>query len=75
MLQTTVQPDSPADGKTLGELDLKGMAPLARSRKGRWQYRPRGRTRLMEGDRLLLIGRSDSAEHLQWLFGEQEYED
>lgn len=75
VLQTTVQPDSPADGKTLGELDLKGMAPLARSRQGRWQYRPRGRTRLMEGDRLLLIGRSDSAEHLQWLFGEEEYED
>lgn len=74
VMRVTVQEDSPADGKSLGELDLRGMTPLAFSRRGRWTYRPRGRTLLQPGDWLILIGPSDTVEHLEWMFGDQEGE-
>ncbi len=71
----TVREKAPADNSSLGELDLRGMNPLAFSRRGRWIYRPRGRTILQEGDRLILIGPSEAVEHLEYLFGEEEPED
>ena len=75
VLQVTVHDGSPAEGRSLAELDLRGMTPLAFSRRGRWIYRPRGRTLLESGDRLILIGPSDTVEHLQWMFGDEESED
>lgn len=74
VMRVTVQEASPADDKSLGELDLRGMTPLAFSRRGRWTYRPRGRTMLQAGDWLILIGPSDTVEHLEWMFGDQEGE-
>lgn len=74
VMRVTVQEASPADDKSLGELDLRGMTPLAFSRRGRWIYRPRGRTMLQAGDWLILIGPSDTVEHLEWMFGDQESE-
>jgi uncharacterized protein with PhoU and TrkA domain len=71
----TVHELSPAENKSLGELDLRGMSPLAFSRRGRWIYRPRGRTLLQAGDRLILIGPSDAVEHLEILFGDEGEED
>ena len=74
VMRVTVTDASPADDKSLGELDLRGMTPLAFSRRGRWIYRPRGRTLLQTGDWLILIGPSDTVEHLEWMFGDQEGE-
>jgi len=74
VMRVTVQEASPADDKSLGELDLRGMNPLAFSRRGRWIYRPRGRTMLQAGDWLILIGPSDTVEHLEWMFGDQQGE-
>ncbi len=74
VMRVTVQEASPADDKSLGELDLRGMTPLAFSRRGRWTYRPRGRTMLQAGDWLILIGPSETVEHLEWMFGDQEGE-
>jgi uncharacterized protein with PhoU and TrkA domain len=71
----TVHEQAPAENKSLGELDLRGMSPLAFSRRGRWIYRPRGRTVLQSGDRLILIGPSDAVEHLEYLFGDEGEED
>ena len=75
VLQVTVHDGAPVDGRSLAELDLRGMAPLAFSRRGRWIYRPRGRTLLESGDRLILIGPSDAVEHLEWMFGDEGEED
>lgn len=69
--QVCVTQGSPAEDKILGSLDLRGMVPLAFSRRGRWIYRPRGRTGLQVGDRLILIGPSDTVDHLAWLFGDE----
>ncbi|HEU4866131.1 MAG TPA: TrkA C-terminal domain-containing protein [Actinomycetota bacterium] len=74
VMRVTVMESSPADDKSLGELDLRGMTPLAFSRRGRWIYRPRGRTMLQAGDWLILIGPQDTVEHLEWMFGDQEGE-
>jgi len=71
----TVHELAPVENKSLGELDLRGMNPLAFSRRGRWIYRPRGRTILQAGDRLILIGPSDAVEHLEHLFGDEGAED
>lgn len=75
VMRVSVNEGSPAENKTLGELDLRGMSPLAFSRRGRWTYRPRGRTGLQAGDRLILIGPSETVEHLEWLFGDEDPED
>lgn len=75
VMQVTVHDGSAAEGRSLGELDLRGMSPLAFSRRGRWTYRPRGRTGLQSGDRLILIGPSETVEHLEWMFGDEGDED
>jgi uncharacterized protein with PhoU and TrkA domain len=63
----TVREGSPAENKSIDELDLRGMDVLAISRQGRWQYQPRGRSVLEAGDRLIFIGPSDAVEHLEAL--------
>ena len=63
----TVGEGSPAENKSIDELDLRGMDVLAISRQGRWQYQPRGRSVLGAGDRLIFIGPSDAVEHLEAL--------
>ena len=71
----TVGPASPAENKAIDQLDLKGMGVLAISRQGRWQYRPRGRTMLRAGDRVIFIGPSDAVEHLEALLDDYSEDD
>jgi len=63
--ELTVAEESFAEGKALDQLDLRGMAPLALAREGRWQYQPRIKTVLQTGDRLIFIGPSEAVEHLE----------
>ena len=54
-----VAPGSPADGKTLADLDLRrrvGLAVIAVQRGGHTEGSPGGDFRLRGGDRLVLIG-------------------
>jgi uncharacterized protein with PhoU and TrkA domain len=77
VLKLTVSVDSPADGKTLDELQLEtetGMFALAINRGGRWTYRPRDTYTLRGGDSLLVTGAPEGLEPLAELFG-QELED
>src|SRR5439155_24258386 len=56
--ETVVQPGSPADGRSLKELQVEtetGMFVLAIQRGARWVYRPRGTSVLRGGDRLISI--------------------
>jgi uncharacterized protein with PhoU and TrkA domain len=72
VIKLTVAPDSPADGKTLGELRLEtetGMFVLAVNRGGRWSYRPRDTYTLRAGDSLLVTGAPEGLEPLAELFG------
>jgi uncharacterized protein with PhoU and TrkA domain len=72
VIKLTVAPDSPADGKTLGELRLEtetGMFVLAVNRSGRWSYRPRDTYTLRAGDSLLVTGAPEGLEPLAELFG------
>ena len=72
VIKLTVAPGSPADGKTLGELQLEtetGMFVLAVNRDGRWTYRPRDTFTLRAGDSLLLTGAPEGLEPLAELFG------
>jgi len=74
VLKLTVSPDSPADGKTLQELQLEtetGMFVLAVNRGGRWTYRPRGTFALRGGDSLLVTGAPEGLEPLAELFGQE----
>jgi uncharacterized protein with PhoU and TrkA domain len=64
-LEVQVSRGSPADGATLGDLQLEartGMSALAIARAGRWRYRPPPRQQLQAADRLLVIGPSESIE-------------
>jgi len=74
VLKLTVSPDSPADGKTLQELQLEtetGMFVLAVNRGGRWTYRPRGTFALRGSDSLLVTGAPEGLEPLAELFGQE----
>src|SRR6476469_9959814 len=73
-VETVVQPGSPADGKSLKELQVEtetGMFVLAIQRGSRWVYRPRGNSVLRGGDRLISIGPEEGEEELIALCGEQ----
>jgi uncharacterized protein with PhoU and TrkA domain len=73
-VETIVQPGSPADGRSLKDLQLEtetGMFVLAIQRGARWVYRPRGRSLLRAGDRLISIGPEEGEEELIALCGEQ----
>jgi uncharacterized protein with PhoU and TrkA domain len=77
VLKLTVLVGSPADGKTLEDLQLEtetGMFALAVNRGGRWTYRPRDSYTLRGGDSLLATGAPEGLEPLAELFG-QELED
>ena len=77
VLKLTVSVGSPADGKTLEDLQLEtetGMFALAVNRGGRWTYRPRDTYTLRGGDSLLATGAPEGLEPLAELFG-QELED
>ena len=68
--ETIVQPGSPADGRSLGELRFEtetGMFVLAVQRGARWIYRPRGPYVLRAGDRLIAVGPEEGAEALDAL--------
>src|SRR5215211_1586170 len=74
VLKLTVSPGSPADGKTLEELQLEtetGMFALAVNRGGRWTYRPRDTYRLRAGDSVLATGAPEGFEPLAELFGQE----
>ena len=69
---TTVQPASPAAGRSLKELRLEtetGMFVLAIQRGARWIYRPRGTFVLLDGDRLISVGPEEGEEALWALTG------
>jgi len=72
--ETIVQPRSPADGRSLGELQFEtetGMFVLAIQRGARWIYRPRGVFTLQAGDRLISVGPDEGEDELIALCGEQ----
>jgi uncharacterized protein with PhoU and TrkA domain len=74
VLKLTVSPSSPADGKTLEDLQLEtetGMFALAVNRGGRWTYRPRDTFTLRGGDSLLATGAPEGLEPLAELFGQE----
>ena len=74
VLKLTVSSGSPADGKTLGDLQLEtetGMFALAVNRGGRWTYRPRDTFTLRGGDSLLATGAPEGLEPLAELFGQE----
>jgi uncharacterized protein with PhoU and TrkA domain len=68
--QTVVEPGSPADGRSLKQLQLEtetGMLVLAVQRGRRWIYRPRPRFELQAGDRVISIGPEEGAAELETL--------
>src|ERR671923_643857 len=68
--ETVVEPGSPADGRSLKQLQLEtetGMLVLAVQRGRRWIYRPRPRFELEPGDRLISIGPEEGAAELDTL--------
>jgi uncharacterized protein with PhoU and TrkA domain len=74
VLKLTVSVGSPADGKTLEDLQLEtetGMFALAVNRGGRWTYRPRDTYTLRGGDSLLATGAPEGLEPLAELFGQE----
>jgi len=74
VLKLTVSPGSPADGKTLEDLQLEtetGMFALAVNRGGRWTYRPRDTYTLRAGDSMLATGAPEGLEPLAELFGQE----
>jgi uncharacterized protein with PhoU and TrkA domain len=74
VIKLTVSPGSPADGKTLEDLQLEtetGMFALAVNRGGRWTYRPRDNYVLRGDDSLLFTGAPDGLEPIADLFGQR----
>jgi uncharacterized protein with PhoU and TrkA domain len=74
VLKLSVSAGSPADGKSLGDLQLEtetGMYVLAVNRGGRWTYRPRDTYTLRGGDSLLATGAPEGLEPLAELFGQE----
>jgi uncharacterized protein with PhoU and TrkA domain len=68
--ETVVEPGSPADGRTLRDLQLEtetGMFVLAVQRGRRWVYRPRAGFALQSGDRLIAVGPEEGGEELDAL--------
>ncbi len=74
VMKLTVSPGSPADGKTLEDLQLEtetGMFALAVNRGGRWTYRPRDTYVLKGDDSLLFTGAPEGLEPIADLFGQR----
>ncbi len=75
--ETVVQPGSPADGRSLKDLQLEtetGMLVLAVQRGRRWIYRPRPGLVLQAGDRLIAIGPEEGVSELDMLCAEPQVE-
>jgi len=75
--ETVVEPGSPADGRSLKDLQLEtetGMFVLAVQRGRRWIYRPRPVLVLQAGDRLIAIGPEEGVGELDVLCGAPEVE-
>lgn len=71
-VRVPVAPGSPADGKTLGDLQLEtetGFYLLAIRRGGRYLYRPRRNVRLEAGDELIATGPDEGHSLLAQLGG------
>jgi uncharacterized protein with PhoU and TrkA domain len=71
-IETVVQPGSPAEGRSLSELQVEtetGMFVLGIQRGARWTYRPRGTFVLHAGDRLISVGPEEGEEELLALCG------
>jgi CPA2 family monovalent cation:H+ antiporter-2 len=65
-----LSPDSSAVGRTLNELNLKGVAIAALVRRGQRQLTPSGETRLEAGDVVVLFGSPDDLQRAErTLFG------
>jgi uncharacterized protein with PhoU and TrkA domain len=74
VFKLSVSEGSPADAKSLGDLQLEtetGMYVLAVNRGGRWTYRPRDTYTLRGGDSLLVTGAPEGLEPLAELFGQE----
>lgn len=74
VLKLTVGSESPADGQSLGSLNLEtetGMYALAVNRGGRWTYRPRDSYVLRGGDSVLASGAPEGLEPLSEMFGRE----
>ncbi|MBS3939565.1 MAG: potassium channel protein [Actinobacteria bacterium] len=75
--EAIVAAGSPAEGRTLGELQIHtetGMEVLAIQRNERWVYRPRRSRTLEAGDRLLAIGPDEGPPRLRALCGDDRPE-
>jgi uncharacterized protein with PhoU and TrkA domain len=71
-IETVVQPGSPAEGRSLSDLQVEtetGMFVLGIQRGARWTYRPRGTFVLHAGDRLISVGPEEGEEELLALCG------
>ena len=78
VVQATLQPESEAAGRTLGDLNLRtdlGMEILAVQRAGRWMYGPRGAFTLLAGDRVIAVGPEDGQRALAALAGSTDDEE
>lgn len=74
VMKLSVSPGSPADGKSLGDLELEtetGMYALAVNRAGRWTYRPRDTYVLRGGDSVLATGVPEGVEPFAEMFGQE----
>src|SRR5918998_4899951 len=74
VIKLSVARGSPADGKTLGALQLEtetGMFILAVNRGGRWTYRPRDTYTLRGGDTVRATGSPEGLEPLAEVFGQE----
>lgn len=58
-------PDSPAVGRTLGELKFEGVMVTALVRKGERQLAPSHETRLEAGDAIVLFGSTEDLKHAE----------
>jgi uncharacterized protein with PhoU and TrkA domain len=70
--EAVVERGSPADGRTLRDLQLQtetGMFVLAVQRGRRWIYRPRAGFALQAGDRLIALGPDEGGQELDALVG------
>lgn len=64
----SVKPDTPLDGTTLAEADVRNghdVAVLAVKRPGGWIVAPQGRTELRAGDDLFVVGTTDALDAFQ----------
>ncbi len=75
VVRASVEPGSPADGRTLRELAVEmetGVYLLAILRGGRWRYRPGAGWRLQGGDEVIGVGPAEGTVLLAGMCGDDE---